>query len=61
MAGMIGTCIATVTAFLAVNASFLGLQSPYPILAVFLTPTAVGVPGMLLWQWRYRRAFEKKA
>src|SRR5262249_2042862 len=38
MAGMIGTCIATITAFLAVNASATGIESPYLILAVFLAP-----------------------
>lgn len=50
MAGMIGTCIATVTAFLAVNASVAGIQSSYLVLAVFLGPTLIGVPGMFVWQ-----------
>lgn len=59
MAGMIGTCIATVTAFLAANASAVGIQYPSLILAVFLAPTVIGVPGMLVWQRRYRRQFAK--
>ena len=60
MAGMIGTCIATITAFLVVNASMLGFQSPSFILAVFLTPTLVGVPGMLIWERYYRAKFRRK-
>ena len=60
MAGMIGTCIATVTAFLAVNASMLGIRSPVLILVVFLAPTLLGVPGMWLWTRRYRRQFTEK-
>ena len=60
MAGMIGTCIATITAFLVVNVSMLGFQSPSVVLAVFLAPTLIGVPGMKLWQRKYRRQFEKK-
>jgi len=60
MAGMIGTCIATVTAFLTVNANSLGIQSPYLILAIFLAPTAIGVPGMFVWQRRYRKQFAEK-
>jgi len=60
MAGMIGTCIATVTAFLTVNANLMGIQSPYLILALFLAPTAIGVPGMFVWQRWYRRQFAEK-
>jgi len=59
MAGMIGTCIATITAFLVVNAVVLGFQSPYLILAVFLAPTLIGVPGLLFWQRQYRKKFER--
>jgi len=61
MAGMIATCIATVTAFLTVNANLMGIQSPYLILAVFLAPTVIGVPGILVWQKRYRKQFAEKA
>ena len=61
MAGMIGTCIATVTAFLAVNASVVGIRSPYLILAVFLAPTFIGVPGMFVWTRWYRSRFAEKA
>lgn len=60
MAGMIGTCIATVTAFLAVNAQVAGIRSPYLILAVFLAPTLIGVPGMFVWERWYRRRFAEK-
>jgi uncharacterized membrane protein len=60
MAGMIGTCIATVTAFLAVNAQVIGIHSPGLILAIFLAPTLIGVPGMWLWARRYRRQFADK-
>jgi len=61
MAGMIGTCIGTVTAFLVVNASSLGVRSPYAILGVFLAPTVIGVPGLLLWQRAYRRHFAHRS
>ena len=58
---MIGTCIATITAFLVVNVRMLGFQSPSLVLAVFLAPTLIGVPGMKLWERKYRRQFEKKS
>jgi hypothetical protein len=61
MAGMIGTCIATITAFLVVNSVVLGFRSPYQLLAVFLAPTLVGVPGLLFWQRYYRKRFEHPA
>jgi hypothetical protein len=60
MASMIGTCIATLTAFLVNNVSMLGFQSPSVILAVFLAPTLVGVPGMWFWQRYYRARFRRK-
>lgn len=60
MAGMMGTCIATITAFLVVNTSMLGFRSPYFILAVFLAPTLVGVPGMLIWERYYRARFRRQ-
>lgn len=57
MGDMLGTCIAALTAFLVVNARSLGL--PRFSLLVWLLPTLVGVPAIVLWTRHYRRRFEK--
>lgn len=58
MGGMIGSSIATLTAFLVVNAGRIGLARFG--LVVWLVPTLIGVPGLRLWQRHYRAKFERK-
>lgn len=55
MSAMLGSCIATVTAFLVVNAQALGAETFAT--AVWLAPTAVGVPTTAIWTAYYRRRF----
>lgn len=55
MSSMLGACIAATTAFLVVNAGRLGFETF--ALAVWLTPTLVGTPAILLWTAYYRRRF----
>jgi hypothetical protein len=43
-----------------VNAQAVGIRSPYLVLAVFLAPTLIGVPGMFVWQRWCRRKFAEK-
>jgi len=50
MTGMGTSCITTVTAFVVVNAHRFGLGTFSPL--VWLTPTAVGATGLLLWRRR---------
>ena len=57
MSSMLGSCIAAVTAFLVNNAGNLGL--PSTSLIVWLTPTVIGVPTIVIWTRSYRRKFEK--
>jgi hypothetical protein len=53
MGGMLGSYIATVSAFSAVNFYFL------PIAIRWLWPTVIGVPGIFLWIASYRRKFAR--
>jgi uncharacterized membrane protein len=53
MNGMLGGCIAAVTAFVVVNAGNLGL----PQLAAWLTPPIVGSIATAVWTGYYRRRF----
>ena len=55
MGAMLGSCIAATTAFLVVNSGRLGFQTF--ALAVWLTPTVIGVPTIALWSAYYRRRF----
>ena len=56
MGGMIGSYIAALTAFSAVTLSrFLGSS-----LLVWLWPTAIGVPGLIVWIIYYKRKFSRK-
>ena len=57
MSAMLGSCIAATTAFLAVNAGRLGLQT-FGLVA-WLTPTVVGAPAITLWTAYYRRRFSR--
>jgi uncharacterized membrane protein len=59
MAGMIASAIAALTAFMVVNAP--NLHLPSFSLWIWLGPTAIGVPGLLLWQAYYRRRFAPSA
>jgi uncharacterized membrane protein len=53
MGDMVGAGIAAVTAFLVLNA--VGLGFGFSSLLAWLGPTAIGVPGLLLWRRHYRR------
>jgi len=55
MAGMLGSYIATVSAFSVVNFTFL------PPVVRWLWPTAVGVPVIVLWIRYYRLRFQRTA
>lgn len=55
MSSMLGACIAATTAFLVVNAPRWGLDT-FSIL-VWLAPTIVGTPAIILWTGYYRRRF----
>jgi hypothetical protein len=55
MSSMLGACIAATTAFLVVNASNLGMETFS--LAVWLTPSVIGVPTIAIWTRYYRRRF----
>ena len=55
MGAMFGACIAATTAFLVINAGRLGLDTFS--LAVWLSPTVVGVPTLVLWTRHYREKF----
>jgi hypothetical protein len=56
MGGMIGSYIAALTAFSAVTLSRLLGSS----LFVWLWPTAIGVPGLIVWIIYYKRKFNRK-
>ena len=55
MGGMLGSYVATVSAFSAVNFTFL------PLTARFLWPAAVGVPLIFAWVAYYRACFSRRA
>lgn len=59
MGNMLGGCIAALTAFIVANAPHWGL--PGDAVAVWLGPTAIGVPGIFAWIGYYRRNFEPRA
>ena len=59
MGAMLGSCIAATTAFLVVNSGRLGFETF--ALAVWLTPTVLGVPTIALWTAYYRRRFAPAA
>jgi len=54
MSGMLGSYVATVTAFSAVNFTFL------PLTARFLWPSVVGVPLIAAWVGYYRVRFSRR-
>lgn len=53
MSGMIASYIAAVSAFSVVNFHLL------PVVARWLWPSAIGVPGIFLWTNYYKRRFER--
>jgi len=54
MQSMVGSTIATLTAFLVVNARAFGLEGSW-LTAAWLAPTLVGLPGVAIWIARLRR------
>lgn len=54
-----GSCIATVTAFLVVNAGNLGVSAISVV--VWVSPGIVGTVAIVLWQRHYKRKFEHAA
>jgi hypothetical protein len=55
MGGMLGSYIATVSAFSAVNFHFL------PMVIRWLWPSIIGIPGIFLWIGYYRKKFTRSA
>lgn len=55
MGNMLGSCIAATTAFLVVNADRWGVETFS--LEVWLAPTIIGTPIIVLWTAYYRRKF----
>lgn len=55
MGNMLGSCIAATTAFAVVNAGRLGLES-FSLL-VWLAPSAIGAPAIVIWTRYYRQKF----
>ncbi len=55
MGAMLGSCIAATTAFLVVNAGRLGADTFS--LAIWLAPTVIGAPTIVLWTRYYRQKF----
>jgi uncharacterized membrane protein len=57
MAGMLGGCIAAITAALITNARHITPIVPVPMWTLWIAPSALGVPLMFIWIARYRRTF----
>jgi hypothetical protein len=55
MSAMLGACIAATTAFLVLNADRLGVETLS--LALWLSPSVIGVPTIALWTRYYRQKF----
>jgi hypothetical protein len=55
MGSMMGSCIAATTAFLVVNSGRIGFETF--ALAVWLTPTVIGTPAIIIWTAYYKRKF----
>jgi uncharacterized membrane protein len=59
MSGMIGGCIAAITAANITNSRYLRLWIDAPEWAFWMTPAAIGLPLLLGWQRYYRRKFSQ--
>lgn len=59
MAGMLGGCIASITASLVINASHITPHVPLPGWVFWILPAAIGVPLLYIWQAVYRKRFAK--
>jgi hypothetical protein len=57
MAGMLGGCIAALTATLITNANYVRTYAPAPEWLFWIGPALIGIPLLLLWQRAYRRRF----
>jgi hypothetical protein len=55
MTSMLASCIAATTAFLVVNAGRLGFET-FSIV-VWLAPSVIGLPAIVIWVSSYRRRF----
>lgn len=53
LGGMIGSYIAAVSAFSVVNFHFL------PVAVRWLWPSAIGVPGIVIWTRYYKKKFDR--
>jgi hypothetical protein len=60
MSGMLGGCIAAITAATITNASTIRPILPLPMWAFWIGPAAIGVPVLLIWQRVYRRRFNAR-
>ncbi len=59
MSGMIGGCIAAITAATITNARYLRSWIDAPEWSFWITPAAIGLPLLIGWQRYYRRKFSK--
>jgi hypothetical protein len=57
MAGMLGGCIAALTATLITNAKYIRPYATAPDWLFWIGPALIGIPLLLLWQRAYRRRF----
>jgi uncharacterized membrane protein len=57
MAGMFGGCIASITASLVINARHITPHMPLPEWVFWISPAAIGMPLLYIWQGIYRRKF----
>jgi hypothetical protein len=55
MSAMLGSCIAATTAFLVLNADRLGAETLS--LALWLAPSVIGVPAIVIWTRYYQKKF----
>jgi uncharacterized membrane protein len=58
MGSMLAACIGTTTAFLVVNTNNLPPLQALPAWFVWLLPTFIGVPGLLVWTARWKQHLE---
>jgi hypothetical protein len=60
MSGMLGGCIAAITAATITNVATIRPILPLPMWAFWIGPAAIGVPVLVIWQHAYRRRFNAR-
>lgn len=59
MSGMLGGCIAAITAATITNARHIRPYAPLPQWVFWIAPAALGLPLLILWTNAYRRKFNR--